>query len=319
MPDLIAHHLFGHEVLNLMPASVRSDAVHNVADFDLGCNGPDPFFYYHTLPWQSGKHTSEVYSYGSLMHNRNISYLMERALEYVKKYPVSRSYLYGFFCHYFLDRNTHPFVYYRAGFHDDHNKKHYHKRYEVGLDQYLLPIKQNTDFKHFHPTHILRIGYMNLPVSTAVIRNLLKEVYNVRMPEDFWRQSIEDFRNTILLLYAKTPMKRKIVQGVETVLGLSPLASSAMYPCPPEDYDFLNEAHAPWKKPCKPETTRTESFLELYENGINEARRFFETLEQWLNGNATIRQLLDMIGNRSFDTDEVDLPMLKCESIFDHN
>ena len=112
MPDLITHYLFAKEAMIKMN---KQDQIQPYrALYDLGCNGPDFFFYYHILPWQSKTNKEAIHHLGSLLHQRKINDFFECLFNAVKQDPSSINYIYtiGYFAHYFLDRKAHPYIFY---------------------------------------------------------------------------------------------------------------------------------------------------------------------------------------------------------------
>ena len=49
--------------------------------FMLGCQGPDPFYLYHRMPWQSKKDFKEVLHYGDVLHKEHINETFRMLLE----------------------------------------------------------------------------------------------------------------------------------------------------------------------------------------------------------------------------------------------
>lgn len=324
MPDLICHYAFGQAFLTALSETERQRLLQDAPLFAFGCNGPDMFYYYHMLPWKKQTHDADVHQLGDIMHGSEINRFFQACLTYLKEHPdhpASRAYLTGFFCHYFLDRSAHPYIFYRSGVQDGTaNTAVYscwHKRFEVAIDERILPLQLHTDIRHFCPADLLVLKDEAIKEIHAALHRIMKQAYGIDLDYSVLRESIRDFHQSIRLLYSKKPYKKNLVLWLEHTLHLKPLISSAMYAVQDEPYDYLNEQHTPWRHPCHPEEIHTESFLDLYQRGLHDMLRFYHDLSAFLQGEQTEDALLEQIGNRCFDTDEPPgTPMLVCDCIY---
>lgn len=118
MPDFVTHHLFGKTVAftmtkdHTLPKQVMHISCTYPTAFAWGLQGPDPMFYHRILLGGS--------SLNDAAHNMHYYYtgqLFEEMLLAIQSAPLScqsilLSYFCGFVCHYALDANVHPYVYY---------------------------------------------------------------------------------------------------------------------------------------------------------------------------------------------------------------
>ena len=130
MPSTYAHYRFGARVLAAL------DAVHREAPeaerelFDIGCQGPDIFFYYHD---RRDKETTKV---GSRYHRRTMRDFLEEIREGLagqEMSPAQRSYLTGLIAHFTLDSACHPYI--EAAI---HARGAGHEWIEGELERYLM-------------------------------------------------------------------------------------------------------------------------------------------------------------------------------------
>ena len=111
MPAYLTHRVAAERVLDRMKGAVS----HQKA-FYLGSQGPDMLYFRNYQPWRPARFSVML---GFAMHANNIRALMRNALEYTRRYTASDkdeliSYIVGFFTHYAVDKNAHPFVYGKA-------------------------------------------------------------------------------------------------------------------------------------------------------------------------------------------------------------
>ena len=111
MPAYLTHRAAAERVLEKMQGAVS----HKKA-FYLGSQGPDMLYFRNFQPWRPARSS---FMLGIAMHTDNIRTLMRNALEYTRRYAAGDkdeliSYIAGFFTHYAVDKNAHPFVYNKA-------------------------------------------------------------------------------------------------------------------------------------------------------------------------------------------------------------
>ena len=306
MPDLITHYLFAKEAMIKMN---KQDQIQPYrALYDLGCNGPDFFFYYHILPWQSKTNKEAIHHLGSLLHQRKINDFFECLFNAVKQDPSSINYIYtiGYFAHYFLDRKAHPYIFYFSGVVDESNPstfiyKYWHKRFEVAIDENMLIEKEKTTIKQFHPARIIRAKEIPLDSLYSFLQPLYQKTFNYQIGKEDFNDSIIQFEQDLKLLYSKKKWKKKIMLKVEKIFNIDPLVSTAMYSIEKENIDFLNLEKKIWYDPCTKEI-RNESFLELYDQALDEYIEFVEKFDAYLQDQIEIDELLKQINGLSFET-----------------
>jgi hypothetical protein len=113
MPAYLTHRAAGEEVYGRLNKTL----IPVEKAFYLGCQGPDLLFYKIYKPWRSCRKSLLL---AVRMHREKTRELLAHALEFLKTYEGKDrdellSYIAGFLTHYTIDKNTHPFVYGKAG------------------------------------------------------------------------------------------------------------------------------------------------------------------------------------------------------------
>ena len=106
MPSIYAHLRFGEDVLSRIPGKNSRLAGRFRQLYDVGLQGPDPFFYYNSL-----FHTATG-QLGKKLHRQSGIVFFGNVLDRYRAQPTETgiAYLYGLLGHYCLDSETHPFV-----------------------------------------------------------------------------------------------------------------------------------------------------------------------------------------------------------------
>ncbi len=103
MPSSYAHYRFGKVLLPGLPGEVRSCIQHFRRMYDVGLQGPDPFFYYNFF-WDT-----PIGSLGNQFHSQSGREFFATAAKAAKT-EAAQAYLYGLLGHYCLDSRCHPYI-----------------------------------------------------------------------------------------------------------------------------------------------------------------------------------------------------------------
>ncbi len=110
MPAVATHYLFGQAVYRELVRKNRKDIIamirKNKKDYNIGLQGPDPFFYYHPT------RANEVTKMANELHKKPGSEFFERAAVRIQEAQDLRAFTYmlGVVVHYALDSEAHPLV-----------------------------------------------------------------------------------------------------------------------------------------------------------------------------------------------------------------
>ena len=149
MPSTYAHYRFGREILSGLPEAFQAVIQPHRDLYDMGLHGPDLLFYDHPL-W-----STPVNRVGFGTHDRPAQDFFAPAAELLTALdhpPAHLAYLYGFLCHFALDRACHGYIDEKIAASGVR-----HTEIEMEFDRMLLvedgmdPVRQSlTD--HIHPS-----------------------------------------------------------------------------------------------------------------------------------------------------------------------
>lgn len=155
MPTTYAHYRLGNEVIGLLPESARKTALACRELFDIGVHGPDLFFYHNPVV------KSPLVRMGESMHHESAAAFFTKAADIVRGLEdpeAHKAYLYGFLCHFALDRTCHGYIEERV-----RKTGVSHFEIEAELDRELL-IKDGRDPVSAHLT-----GHLNPSLENAEV------------------------------------------------------------------------------------------------------------------------------------------------------
>lgn len=280
MPSVLTHYCFNKEIFdNGMQFLKGNEDIYNV-----GAQGPDPFFFYGIIPLTGKKRGALIRKYGSKLHKKDPSEMFEFMFEYAsekKNKDILYSYILGAGMHYILDRKIHPYVYYKTGFSDDRKlKKKYfanHTLFETNLDVLLI----NNKYKEYKikPIDSIRCDEEKIEEVSEMYYDVSKKVFKEEfIDDDTFEDSYKHMQMIEKLLYSKRGIKKLFAN---LFVKNTPL-NTMMHPLVVKDdekIDYLNLRKDKWRDP-QTEEVLDKSFYELIEEAKEEAKDWIRLVNE---------------------------------------
>jgi hypothetical protein len=274
LPAAITHYFHSQRVLEQLKNEDGFSFIHPDA-FSWGAQGPDFLYCHRYFPWQRGDILRE---YARKLHSETPSRTlcaMRNFYNEQNQNPLILSYIYGFLCHYSLDRTAHPFVNYGTGIlveqYPEQDEDSTHNEIESVLDGILLRYEKGmlpVDFD------LKRTVPKNTEVQSQIAvlyADILSRLFGHSNGYDALLQATKDCRFIFGLLNDRTSLKKLIIQRLEGRNGKHSVSCYFRAISEGDKYDYANILHADWQWPLNSGKRRNEGFLELYEQAIDES------------------------------------------------
>jgi hypothetical protein len=208
--------------------------------------------------------------------------------KYDRMFEVLQAYVYGVFCHYFLDRTTHPFV--RAQTEalcsvgieglEERDMPYVHGQIETDLDVYLLfKLTGRTLEEYCIPKQVLYSSDAALS-SIDTLYVSAAELLQIKVPRTLFTLSVNDMRRVEKVLYSPGGTKRLIAGRVERLARRHSLFQTASHSAESQNVLWhANEKRATWHHPDTHERSN-KSFEDLFNDALEIAlasRALFDT------------------------------------------
>lgn len=298
MPSYISHCIFADEVNKNVKKEYQRIVLNNYNSYIYGAQGPDLYFYYHSLPTQDGKNKKEIYHFGSYAHDNKINDCFKVLFEETKKElnPILISYSFGYICHHALDSIVHPYVYYMVG--NDDGK---HRFYEKEMDAGYLKVF-NYSIKKYDYHKVLTLKKEEKMIISNAFYKMSKIFDSPLINLDIIKDMVDDIRKAMIFVYDSNGKKYKFVSMLEKLLKIGPSATSVMVPTKyDEQFDALNQKHQIWKY-RNSNIERHEDCIELFIKAIEKANRVIDKFIKYLEDKADVEEVLNEIGNLSYNS-----------------
>ncbi|MGM8213671.1 zinc dependent phospholipase C family protein [Virgibacillus sp. W0430] len=288
MPNIWTHIQFCEDVIDSIQ-SMYPKVPQQEPYLKLGAQGPDPFFYYNFWPW---KQKGIVQTIGTKLHTEQCGDFLINLIDQAKNMNNNvQAYVFGFATHHILDRHTHPYVHYFAGYNGNN-----HQRLEVIIDTIFMG-----KYHHLHTWKIPVFKEINAGRSLdknivhllhTTINNHYPEVYQQK--ENYIHKSYRDMKLALKILADPYGWKNKLLGTIVSPFSHQPIKN---------ELDYLNLAHDTWYHSATKEPS-TKSFVDLYKEAKVEGIELMNhVLTYWEKSEpASRKRITEIIGNISYDT-----------------
>lgn len=315
MPALITHYLFGTEILEINKQFASTKDEYDA--FRWGMQGPDIFFF--VLKRLSGEY--KLNKMGIEMHNKYIAQPIEAMIKYLStcegaEYGIVYNYIGGYLCHYALDRNMHPYVYYAVDTMCGEDKtpvrqSYYHRVIETALDIIFLREKQEKTVYEYGIKKIIEKNYISQDIIAKMYRSVFNDVFGIDIEENFIKKAFSGYRFVISFLFSPFGVKRAIVRMAEFFIGMKyKLISSLSHTLMEDDkYDYSNSCKALWINSIDGTECDLSAF-EIMDNAKKDVNNMFSKLDSLIKGEIaadSITQGITFDGKRINGTDNSEL------------
>lgn len=296
----MTHTYFGLDVYHNLKKEYQR--INNLEYLKLFSQGPDPLMFYHFF---LGKKSHYYKNLQHLLHTTNTQDFFINLIHHINTYHLQKdeqviSFLYGFICHYYLDLNVHPYIYYKTGIYNKKDKSTYqynalHQEMEYMIDIYLIQQKENINPKNFK-IHKKIFTYQKFsPSLTKTINDTMNQTYHLKNFCQDYIKSIQYMKHFFHLAnYDPTGLKQKIYTIIDSItpsstINLKELSYHNNYD---HKLSYLNLTHQKWHHPGDISNTSTASFFDLYQLSLNEAT-------------TTITKIMHMLDKKQLDNQQL--------------
>ena len=280
MPSSMTHTYFSNDVYNTLPPTCQKKVI-KTSYYYLAAQGADPLMFYNFF---IGPKSNYYKNLQHLIHTTNTRDYFLNLINYIHKNKLEKnkqvmSYLYGNICHYYLNLNTHPLIFYKTGLFQKGKKDTYkynslHALMEYTIDCYYIDKNENISPQKFP---IWKHIFTYKPFSkelTDTINYVFDKTYNIKNITRHYIKSIKDMQLFFKYInYDKYGLKLKVYKLINHLTpastpNLSVLSYANNYK---KNLNYLNLSNKTWNHPTNYQEKYKSSFNELYQKAKKEA------------------------------------------------
>ncbi len=330
MPSHIAHALFTEEViLRSLPEDAGEIFDRQRSSILLGAQGPD-IFYHNRRTKPSGL------LFGRLLHTRGYGTFCGHLARFAREEHGDRramlhAFLLGFATHAILDRTTHPFITWFAGWRQrgrEETRKYAltHAFLERILDVELLRLRSGIGVEEYaFAPHLEALGGRMPAVIRDALAYALARTYPrvdetrdpaavIRRLENAWSDTLSFYGATDPpQLAARLRAHRQEMSGEDALRRLAifhplPLPDGRRFADLVPGLDPMNLRRKTWTDPCDPGPMTDAAFPELYETALDSAVSVLREVSRVLRGDAPPEAVEAAAGNTNLADGKTEQP-----------
>jgi len=252
--------------------------------------------------------------FGKLLHSEGygrftgelIAYARERDIPFQS--PLGE-FIAAFSTHAVLDRMTHPFINYFAGWvvpFDPRSERYRncHVFFERIIDVFVLKIRTGQSIESYDFFSHADCGETIPHVLSDSIAGSLVGTYPEYSDREKVRPRVENAYQDTRRYFSRTnpPVREQIREAYAGEHGSAKPPGrflALLHPTALPELDYLNFEQREWNHPGDPEERHTDSFFDLYEKAIEAAVPVVRAVAGGLEGRMSPEQVADAIGNEN--------------------
>lgn len=283
MPAAITHFLQAEKVMDELEKQGTGYSVDRDA-FLWGAQGPDFLYCHRCLPWQ--RETS-LKQYAGKLHRETPSELFKVMREYATERHTNRiieSYLYGFLCHYSLDRIGHPYIQYHTTVLKKNDAEpddvFWHNQIESVLDTIMLRYEMGRLPVEFNLKWTVPKNQEVQSQIADLYAFIFHRLYGLSDVRTELLQATKDCRRIFGLLNDRTTMKRALAERMEKRKKRHGFSCRFRPVSEGDEYDYANVQLSDWHWPLDSRVVRNEDFFTLYDQSIQESSKLIQCFSE---------------------------------------
>ncbi len=311
MPATATHAFFAEDIFNKLDNNLKNKINCEKKAFLMFAQSTDPLMFYNIMNLKKGK---DIRKFQYIFHTTKTNEFFTNLITFIKenKYynePKILVFLYGFICHYSLDSNIHPYVFYKTGNFNKRDKTSIkynclHNYIETFFDNILISKRKNINYAKFD---ICKYCFDLSDFSSQLketINYSFNQTFKIKKMSQIYFTSLKQM-NLFLKLFRKDSYGIKKL-GYKFIDKVTPSNSfifdSLSYKQSIEDNNnYLNLDHKLWNYPIDKNITGTKSFFDLYNNSLKETLSIIKQINQYFINDVPI-DIDKIFKNKSYIT-----------------
>ncbi|MDR3185567.1 MAG: zinc dependent phospholipase C family protein [Christensenellaceae bacterium] len=241
MPSNAFHYYFAKCVYDKMPDEIKHTIDTDKSSYLLGGQGPDILFYLKILRNIDDPLGSKVHSSFSTLEMFESSAIYIDSTTSDSIFP----FLLGQLCHYALDANVHPYVYFRElddpKFCDKGTEKFYHINFEAALDYICIEEYQHKNSRRYRSAKHVNISSNALDEIGKYYESVVAPMADETLKASEVKRCIRLMRFALRLYDDRTGIKKILFSLLERIFKIPRYSSAVLRPRKlRSDADYMN-------------------------------------------------------------------------------
>ncbi len=279
MPGPNSHYFFGDLFLNSFKNFTNENISFRQA-FNLGCQGPDIFFY-----------SKKLFLFGNNFHRKHISEPIEHMNNYANLQNAQikellHCYIKGYLTHHSFDSVAHPYIFFvqfkelKTRQLSDKFNPFLHRDIEALIDVMLARHFLKDNFKEFVPHKYIKCSKQIKTEIAKMYSYVIYQMYEMSISEKKIIVCLNTFELAMKLIFSPKGIKKNIIRFIEHIFRIPHYFSPLFITLKKKDaIDIMNNSKKSWHNPLIEDIKFNKTFYELLDDAIIRATREIELFE----------------------------------------
>ena len=283
MPSTITHTFIGLDTINKLDNKPKSIINSRINNYKIYCQNTDVLYFYHIFLLKHNK----VQELGHRFHHEHVFDSFNLLIEDDKKSKDLELFtlIAGFITHYQADAIIHPYV---NSFKKPkiHGKDSMHFEVESYIDNFFVNTRLDSNQKKYNNTKFV-FNYQEKNYIKDELDRLFQKIFNFKNGGEKYYRALKEMKFVYdYIRYDKYGIKKQLYK----IIDLNPFNIqrtkylSYHFDVDNNDY-YLNLKHEKWNNNGNPST---KSFLDLYEEVINNSSEIINELYEYIFENKDV-------------------------------
>ncbi len=281
MPSTITHAFIGLDTINKLNNKPKKIINNHINNYKVYCQNMDVLYFYHIFLLKHNK----VQAIGHRFHHEHVFDVFKLLIEDNKKNKDEElfTFISGLLVHYQADTIMHPYVNDFTDYSSESKRFSKHFEVETYIDNYYVYERLNKKHKSYNNTKFV-FDYTEEKIIKDELNKLFKEIFNMPYIGNKYYRALKEMKFAYnYARYDKHGFKKLMYKFID----LNPLNItrtkylSYHFDLDNNDY-YLNLNHRKWSNPDNRNLTSTKSFLDLYQDVINNSSRIINELYKYI-------------------------------------
>ncbi len=266
--------------------------IYSQSAYEMGANGPDPFFCGGVFPNKSKVNMQKL---GSKIHSEKCGKFLCALVIYAKT-PIQRSYALGFITHYAADTVMHPYVAAMSENGAQFEGAGGHGFCEVAMDTHFYKLDTGKNGVPVDAAAPL-LTAQELAQISALLKQSLRAVFEIDVPSADLADMFHMFRLVHKLTLSRVGFRKIFAHGLDNILRTNKYLASHITPHKTPKEGFTKS----WKNPYSGETLEAGPHV-LCMKAVSRGAVFTKAACNYWNANETPVGLYNTFGDMSYST-----------------
>ena len=281
MPSTITHAFIGLDTIKKLNTKPKKIINNHIDNYKIYCQNMDILYFYHIYLLK----TNKIQDIGHRYHHEHVFDAFKLLIDDNKNNKDDElfTFIAGLITHYQADTTIHPYINHFTNYINESKRFSDHFEIETYIDNYFVNKRLNKEHKKYNNTKFV-FNYTEEEIIKKELDKIFLKLFNLKNGGKYYYRSLKEMKFTYnYVRYDKHGFKKMIYQTIDLNPFKIPRTKYLSYHFDINNNEYyLNLNHQEWTNPNNPTIVSNKSFLDLYEDVINNSSTIINELYNYI-------------------------------------